>query len=529
MQETTHQIFQRASHFFSGTMVSRITGLIRDVLMASAFGTGASVAAFFVAIRLAHLLRRLLGEGAMAAAFVPLFEGLRVRAPNEATQFFRDLVCAVFWLLTGLTIVGMLVLATCVQAGWLTQGTKEIIKLVLIMLPGLPFICLFGLNASLLQCEGKYWLVGVAPAAFNLLWIVGILCLWIMPENSAMPYLSVFIILACLAQWATTWRATKQAVGLSVVDCLWPPQFSSKELLNLSRALSLGVIGIAATQINSALDGIFARLASDSGPAYLWYAIRVQQLPLALFGIALSGALLPPLSRSFHRGDLTAAKNYLDYGMRQCLVFLLPMTFALLAIGGEGLNLVFGHGDFAPASTHETLLCLWGYSLGLLPAGWVLLLAPAFYAQKNYRIPSVTVLGTVGLNVGLNYLLVCHFGLGATSVAIATSASSWINFFALDYLLKKRIGGGVSQAMQQATLKTLIASLLAAGAVIAIQSLNGHPSLISWSLGFPRGFTQQSWQLAQVGVTFALVYFLAAWLLRIQEYKDLARALRRNN
>ncbi len=521
MQETTRHILQRARHFFSGTVVSRFSGMIRDILMAAAFGTGASVAAFFVAIRLAHLLRRLLGEGAMASAFVPLFEGLRAHSPIEATRFFRDLVCAVFWLLISLTAVGMVALYGLIYSGWVTPGAAEIMWLVLIMLPGLPLICLFGLNASLLQCEGRYWLTGVAPAAFNVLWITGILCLWALPEHNAMPYLSGFIILACLAQWATTWKATKQAVGLSVKDCLWPPQFRSKQLFHLTRALSLGVIGIAATQINSALDGIFARLASDSGPAYLWYAIRVQQLPLALFGIALSGALLPPLSRSFHRGDIAKARTFLDYGMRQCVVFLIPMTFVLFAIGGEGLNLVFGRGDFTPLSTHETLLCLWGYAIGLLPAGWVLLLAPAFYAQKNYFIPSCTVLVTVGLNIALNYTLVFHFDLGATSVAIATSASAWANFFVLDYLLKKRLDGDGSSEISVAVLKSLFASLMATAAVVIVQTINGHPSILDWSILFPRGISLQAWQLAQTGTVFVLVYAASAWLLGIKEYRDL--------
>ncbi len=523
MQETKGHILQRARHFFSGTMVSRISGMIRDVLMAAAFGTGASVAAFFVAIRLAHLLRRLLGEGAMASAFVPLFEEIRTRSTEEATQFFRDLVCAVFWFLLGVTIVGMIGLSALVNSGWVSSGASDILRLVVIMLPGLPFICLFGLHASLLQCEGRYWLAGVAPVAFNVLWIAGILCLWTVNETAAMPYLSGFIILACLAQWATTWRATKQTVGLNITSCLWPPQLRSKQLFCLARALSLGVLGIAATQINSALDGIFARIASDSGPAYLWYAIRVQQLPLALFGIALSGALLPPLSRAFHRGDLAGARTFLDYGMRQCLVFLLPMTFFLLALGGEGLNAVYGRGDFTVYSTHETVLCLWGYALGLLPAGWVLLSAPAFYAQKNYLIPSLTVLATVVLNVSLNYALVCHFGLGATSVAIATSASSWGNFLVLDYLLKKRLPGGglTSTEMWQAGAKTLFASLLATSAVVAIQTWHGHPSILDWSLNFPRSFLQQLWQLTQTGIAFVAVYGLTAWILDVKEYRDL--------
>lgn len=521
MQESNRHILQRASHFFSGTMVSRLSGLVRDVLMAAAFGTGASVAAFFVAIRLAHLLRRLLGEGAMASAFVPLFEGVRSRSPQEATQFFRDLVCAVFWFLLLLTAIGMLVLTAVANSSWISPGASDILRLVNIMLPGLPFICLFGLHASLLQCEGRYWLVGVAPVAFNILWILGILCLWTANETVAMPYLSAFIILACLAQWATTWKATKQTVGLTVVSCLWPPQFRSKELYHLSRALSLGVLGVAATQINSALDGVFARIASDSGPAYLWYAIRVQQLPLALFGIALSGALLPPLSRAFHRGDAAGARTFLDYGLRQCMVFLLPMTFFLFAVGGEGLNLVFGHGDFTSESTHETLLCLWGYALGLLPAGWVLLLAPAFYAQKNYKIPSLTVLGSVILNMGLNYFLVCYFGLGATSVAIATSASSWVNFLVLDYLLKKRLPGHAANEMLKAGVKTAVASCLAFGAVITIQSWNGHPSLLDWSFSFPRQLSQQIWQLMQTGLAFIFVYGIAAWWLDIKEYRDL--------
>jgi putative peptidoglycan lipid II flippase len=177
------------------------------------------------------------------------------------------------------------------------------------------------------------------------------------------------------------------------------PKLFSAELRKIVIPMFLGVIGIGAMQVNSALDAIFARFASLEGPAYLWYAIRIQQFPLALLGVALSSALLPSLSRSSERGEWGNFRTLLLSSLVKCFSLMLPAAAVLLVLGSSIVNLFYGHGDFSQIATHETLLCLWGYSLGLLPAAGILLLAPAFYAQKDYKTPMKGALYAVLLHV----------------------------------------------------------------------------------------------------------------------------------
>jgi len=193
------------------------------------------------------------------------------------------------------------------------------------------------------------------------------------------------------------------------------------------RPMALGVMGVGAMQINSALDSIFARIADLAGPAYLWYAIRVQQLPLALFGLALSGALLPPLSRAMREGNLERYRNLLSGSLRQAAALIIPCAFGLFALGAPGLNLLYGRGDFSSADLRETLLCLWAYGIGVVPASFVLLLAAGCYAKKSYGSPMFASLISVAVNVLLNAFLVFGLHWGAVSIALATSVSAWLN------------------------------------------------------------------------------------------------------
>src|SRR5262249_29789285 len=152
MSDTTQSIFKSASRFFSGTMLSRISGMLRDMSMAFAFGTGESVAAFFVAFRFAHLLRRLLGEGAMQSAFVPKFEELRQKDPKHACQFFMNLYGLLTLVLLAVIVIGVGFLSGMHFLADFSEGNREIISLMMIMAPSLLFICLYGLNSSLMQC-----------------------------------------------------------------------------------------------------------------------------------------------------------------------------------------------------------------------------------------------------------------------------------------------------------------------------------------------------------------------------------------
>lgn len=435
--DDTASISRSAIRFFSGTALSRVSGMLRDMAMAFAFGTSSAVALFMMAYRFAHLLRRLLGEGAMQSAFIPLFEDVRSKSDVDALQFFRDLTA---------TLVVTLVAFTAVTSGllWLlalygSGDTAHILRLTAVMFPGLLFLSLFGINMAFLQCEGRYFAGSVAPVAFNGIWIAA--TLWLSKGGAAqstatMVTLSAAVVVACMGQWAVTLPQTVRALRRDGTRGIFGGgRCFSKEVRRIGRPLSLGMLGIAAAQINSALDTIFARMADPQGPAMLWYAIRLQQLPLALFGIALSGALLPPLSRAAKEGNGGNFARFLGYALDRSSRLMVPCTAALIVVGTPLVGLLFGRGTFDMRSILGTTPCLWGYAAGLLPMTLVLVLAPAYYARGDYTTPMRASVLSVCVNIGLNTLFVVGCGFGPASVAVATSISAVVNVTVLFMLL----------------------------------------------------------------------------------------------
>ncbi|MBS0620182.1 MAG: murein biosynthesis integral membrane protein MurJ, partial [Verrucomicrobia bacterium] len=303
MADTPQTVRRSSFAFLSGTLISRVSGLGRDVSMAVAFGSHPAIAAFMVAFRFANLMRRLFGEGTLPAGFIPHFEEMRAVSPERGATFFRDLFFSLFTTLT-LLVVALEVLLWGLGA-WVqwNPDNLEILRLTQWMLPGVIFICLFGLSSGLLQCERRFFLTGFAPVAFNLVWIVAAFFLRKKAPEGAAYSLSVAVVIAFFLQWAllAPQLVTHLRRFLSWKACFAARLFSS-ELRPLIRPFFLGALGVGAMQLNSALDAVFARAASLEGPAYLWYAIRIEQLPLALFGIALSTALLTPLARAAKAG-----------------------------------------------------------------------------------------------------------------------------------------------------------------------------------------------------------------------------------
>lgn len=407
--DTTHSVLKSAKAFFAGTALSRVSGFLREMALAAVFGSSPEIAAFMVAYRLANLFRRLLGEGNLQAGFVPHFTELKERGG----VFFRDVAASMTLILLAAVAILEAILWSALRL--VSSDWAQIVELTMWMVPGLFFICLYSLNSSLLQCRKKYFLPAIAPVMFNFIWIAAVL-FW-----EDVRWLSIAVTIGCGGQWLMT--VPEGARLLSFREWLKPKIFSP-EFRALLQPLALGVIGIGAVQFNSALDAIFARLADNQGPSFLWYAIRIQQLPLALFGIAFSGALLPPLSRS---QDPEHRKGLLEAALKHSAALMIVCTFGIAALGKPGVNLLFGHGHFTLADVDETTACLWAYGLGLIPSAFVLLLAARFYAEKNYRAPTIASLLSVAANVIFNALFVFGFGWGAISIAIATSLSAFLN------------------------------------------------------------------------------------------------------
>jgi len=495
--DSTGVISRSANRFFVGTLLSRATGMFRDMAMAFAFGTSSAVASFMMALRFAHLLRRILGEGTLQPAFAPLFEELRKNSPSDACHFFRDLSATLTVILTAIIALSMSVLGAIIVYSDVTANNKEVLLLTILMLPSLLFICSFSINTLLLQCERSFLTPSIAPVAFNVIWIAGALSLRNYHASIAMPYLSIAIILACLGQWLVTLPRTLSFYRAHTTEALWQGcRIFSQQVRRLGKPLALGILGVTASQINSAIDTIFARSADAEGPALLWYAIRIQQVPIGLFGVALSGALLPPLSRAIKQGQSQEFTQFFRFALQRNTTIMLPFTLALILLGAPGINLVFGRGLFSDASTTGTTWCLWGYAIGLLPMTLVLVIAPTYYARENYIVPMTASVVSVIVNIILNAIMIFYCGWGPASVAVATSLSAWINVAILTYGLRKH--GGVTSFYDaiRGTRRLATATLWATMMTVVIATLLFKEPTLGLITGqeivhFPRYFLEQ--------------------------------------
>ncbi len=516
-----------AISFFSGTFISRLSGLGRDVSMAFYFGTHPAIAAFMVAYRFSHLFRRVLGEATLSSGFIPYFECLRKESPQEGARFFRDVFFSLLLFLVGLILVMSSCLWLVLQYGSLNSETQEIISLTILMVPGLLFICLYAISSALLQCEQKFFLPGVAPVLFNVAWIATVFLFRNAVPSIAVLALSWAVVIGFFLQWVILIPSMKSYIKtfLSWKDVL-RFRFFSKEVKSLLAPVLLGLIGVSATQVNSLLDVIFARYASLEGPAYLWYAIRIQQLPLALFGIALSSALLPPLARAVSKENWKEFQGLLRFSLTKSFHFIFPCTIALFVLAACGVNLLYGRGGFGQEATRETVFCLWGYGLGLLPCVFVLLLAPAFYAQKNFRLPMKAAVLSVILNIILNALFVFGFHLGAMSVAISTSISAWFNFFFLSRALS------LQKMFESGIYRGAFCSLIAGGVVLLfgyffVEDASLFLFLEESFSRFPRQISLQLLHFFALFLLFCLTFVLSAWILDVKEILSILRISRR--
>ena len=485
--------------------------MLRDISMAYFFGTSPAIAAFFVAYRLSHLFRRVFAEGGLLNGFIPFYEGKRRESDLSAMHFFRDL----FWSLGLSLIVLILLLEGAIVIAIFCFGVQNfILFLTALMLPSLLFICLYGLFSAYLHCQNRFFMSGFAPVIFNLVWILSAFALRHMGEEKAAICLSIAISCAFLCQWLfIMWGSPhlKQKEWFNIK--LFTP--SIKEMI---APFLIAALGVSAAQINSALDALFARLASIEGPAYLIYAIRIQQIPLVFFAIAIATVLLPSLAKSYQEGQMNQFKEYLQHAISRALFFLIPSTMGILCVGSVIINVIFGHGHFNTGSLIHTTECFWGYGLSLIPSALVIIIAPAFFAQKNYKTPTLIACISIGMNIFLNTFLICYLHLGVYSVAISTAVCAFFNAIMLISSLKKKVGTLFSGELSSTIFKVSCSSCIASCASILSAVLSNHqfylPFMNAQNLTFPNTISEQLVSFATPFFTFIIFFFFSCIIFK---------------
>jgi putative peptidoglycan lipid II flippase len=452
------------------TMASRILGFARDMLIAFILGTGPVADAFFVALRLPNLFRRLFGEGAFNAAFVPSISHIMHTEGMEAATTFAEEATAVmvFWL-GAITVVGEIFmpwLLYILAPGFAGNHGKFALAVALtrIMFPYLFFVCLTALFSGVLNAMSRFAAAAAAPVLFNLISIAFMLGLTPYVKNAGYA-LAWGVTVSGVAQLLLLIWAMRRA-GMKI---RLPRPRLTERMRSLFRRMAPGLVGAGVTQLNVSIDIIIGTLLPAGSVSILYYADRVNQLPLGVIGTAAGTALLPVLSRQIAQSDESGALTTLNRALESVLMLTLPAAIGLSVAALPVMDVLFVRGAF---TTHTALLAshsLAAFALGLPVFALVKVLTPGFFGRGDTMTPLKIGILTVFLNLGMN-LLFMH-PLKAVGPALATSLSSLINAAVLAFILSRRGHFALDAPARGRIPKILTAATIMAAALYATERL----------------------------------------------------------
>jgi putative peptidoglycan lipid II flippase len=460
--------------FASGTLLSRVLGLARDVTLAR-LAPGLSLDAFLVAFRLPNMLRDLIGEGAMNAAFVPVFTSRREQESEESfRQLVRSSLTVMLLLLAALTTLGvwlapqLLQLMESLRPVTGRTPTEEELELVQTMarwtFPYLFFIGLAVFMMAPLFTLGRYGTPSWSPALLNVSLIACALLGYVWkPELFGKPVYALVlgVWLGGIAQLVVQYIALGRASGIWLPGIRLHPGL--REIFVLMGPVALGQ---AAGEVNKLVDALFAYSLPTGAVTALFYANRLIQLPLSIFGMATAAAVLPAISTAAARGDVKEAAVRLRHGFSQTAFLVLPAALGLIVLGRPVVRLLFEGGEFGPADAARTTTAMAILAVGLLAFALVKVAVTGFYGMKDTKTPVVVSSCCMLLNIVLNVLFVKP--LGYQGLALATTISFIVNFGGLYAFLGNRLERLWSGEMGFSLLRIAMAAVLANAAGFGI-------------------------------------------------------------
>lgn len=508
------QVVRALGSIGAATLASRVLGFVRDMVVALAFGAGPTTDAFFVAFRIPNMLRRLLAEGALSTAVVPVFtEYAATRQRGEFIRMLRVVLAAALLALAATVLLGMAAapwLLRAIAPGFgATPGQAGLaVHLTRVMFPYLLLVGLAALAMGALHTQGRFFAAALGPAVLN----VGMIgCTLLLAPRLEPPILAlaVGVLAGGLGQLAVQLPSLART-GLLVAPAL---DLGHPALGRLGRLLAPAVFGLAAVQVSVLVNTVLASLLQPGSISYLYYADRVMEFPLGVFAIALASASLPAMSRQAAVGDVRGLAATLGFGLRLAVYVTVPATVGLVLLRLPITRVLFERGRFTAHDTEATAQALAWYAVGLVGLAGARIVAQAFYAAGA---PGTAVrLGLVAVGASAGAAVALMVPLGHGGLALATSIGGWVNLGLLLVAARRRFGplGGWAMA---ATLRRTVAASLPLAAWCLLTERLGPPAGPGWG--------EAAWLGVAVGGG-AAVFWAAGWLSRAPELRALAAML----
>ncbi len=495
--------------FATITILSRITGLIRELIFAYFFGAGASLDAFWVAYRIPNFLRRLFAEGALSQAFIPVLSEYRLLHSEQETQTFINQLFT--WLSLGVVILTCLAILTSSYLvnffafGFSLQNKLLTVKLLRLIFPFLIFVTLAAFYSGILNSHRHFWVSAFAPVCFNIVLILFAIIAG-KQGNDSIYLLAVGVSIAGLIQWLIQVPVVQKLRKVPTFVFVFP----SATVKKVFRLMLPAIFGVSVNQVNFLVNTCLASFMTVGSLSWLNYADRLASVPLGVIGVAVTSVILPQLSCEVSEQNQDQFIKTMDWGLTVLMLIALPAALGLILLGKPIIATLFYRGAFNLKDLHQTYLALIGYAIGIPFFMQVKILATGFYAHQNLKVP--TVIGFISVLTNL-VLAVFLFPLGHLGLAIASSFASIVNVLGLYFSLKKRRWYNLNTFRGKLNQLLLAQGLMF---VFLFKVQNSFPFWIQWS-GLHRLL-----MLLGVLLVSLILYFIGLLLSRFK-WRELLR------
>lgn len=457
--EQKGKIAKAAGIMSAATFISRILGFVRDMIFARYFGATGVSDAFFAAFKIPNLLRELFAEGSMSSAFIPVLTEYRKKHGEEEAQRLVRIAFTFILMVVGLVcLLGIIfspAIVTVIAPGFLSSPEKFSLTVLLtrIMFPFLLFVSLASLVMGALNTRKIFFVPALAPAMLNIVLIVSIVFF----ESKAKQPITVAaigILVGGFVQFAfqlPSFFRSKYTLGLDTA-------FSHPGLKKMALLLIPTTLALAVNQINIVVSNILASFLPSGSIAYLFYAMRLIQFPVGIFGVAMGMAILPTLSEHAVKGDMVKLREDFSFALRLLFFLAVPSMAGLIALREPIVNLLFQRGQFDYAAMKATAEALLFYAMGIWSIVGVRIVTVTFYSMQDTRTP--VKIAAIGMLSNIILSLILMGPMQHSGLAFANALASMINFLLLFYFLRKKIQRIEARRIMKSFIKITIASVV---------------------------------------------------------------------